>query len=123
ALNRFITDADEGGDVVRAVGAAEGVEVVRCDGWEKGGEGGAAVAESLLGLLKTSKTACTPMYHERPPIRETIETTASASHGGGADGAGLRESQGGAVGGWNVARAGGQDDGVSGGHGRFRANE
>ena len=42
-------------EAVRAVGSAEGVEVVRCDVWEKGGEGGVAVAESLLGLLKTGK--------------------------------------------------------------------
>ena len=83
ALNRFITDADEEVEVVRAVGAAEGVEVVRCDVWEKGGEGGAAVAESLLGLLKTSKTAFKPLYDERRPIREKIETIAREIYGAG----------------------------------------
>ena len=53
ALNRFITDSDDEVEAVRAVGTAEGVDVVRCDVWEKGGEGGVAVAEALLGLLKT----------------------------------------------------------------------
>jgi formate--tetrahydrofolate ligase len=83
ALNRFITDADEEVEVVRAVGAAEGVDVVRCDVWEKGGEGGVAVAESLLGLLKTSKPAFKPLYDERRPIREKIETIAREIYGAG----------------------------------------
>ena len=81
ALNRFITDADEEVEAVRAVGAAEAVDVVRCDVWEKGGEGGIAVAESLLGLLKTSKAAFKPLYDERRPIREKIETIAREIYG------------------------------------------
>src|SRR3989454_11911818 len=81
ALNRFTTDTDEEVEAVRAVGAAEGLEVVRCDVWEKGGEGGLAVAESLLGLLKTSKAAFKPLYDERRPIREQIETIAREIYG------------------------------------------
>ena len=81
ALNRFTTDTDEEVEAVRAVGAAEGLEVVRCDVWEKGGEGGLAVAESLLGLLKTSKAAFKPLYDERRPIREKIETIAREIYG------------------------------------------
>ena len=81
ALNRFITDADEEVEAVRAVGMAEGVDVVRCDVWEKGGEGGIAVAESLLGLLKTSKATFKPLYDERRPIRERIETIAREIYG------------------------------------------
>ena len=83
ALNRFITDTDEEVEAVRAVGTAEGVEVVRCDVWEKGGEGGVAVAESLLGLLKTGKPAFKPLYDERRPIREKIETIAREIYGAG----------------------------------------
>ena len=81
ALNRFITDTDEEVEAVRAVGSAEGVEVVRCDVWEKGGEGGIAVAESLLGLLKTGKATSKPLYDERRPIREKIETIAREIYG------------------------------------------
>ena len=83
ALNRFITDSDEEVEAVRAVGAAEGVEVLRCDVWEKGGEGGVAVAEALLGLLKTSKSTFKPLYDERRPIREKIETIAREIYGAG----------------------------------------
>jgi len=80
-LNRFVTDTDEEFEAVRAVGSAEGVEVLRCDVWEKGGEGGVAVAESLLGLLKTGKAAFKPLYDERRPIREKIETIAREMYG------------------------------------------
>ncbi len=83
ALNRFITDSDEEVEAVRAVGAAEGVDVVRCDVWEKGGEGGVAVAEALLGLLKTSKSTFKPLYDERRPIRDKIETIAREIYGAG----------------------------------------
>jgi len=81
ALNHFITDTDEEFEAVQAVGSAEGVEVVRCDVWEKGGEGGIAVAESLLGLLKTGKATSKPLYDERSPIREKIETIAREIYG------------------------------------------
>jgi formate--tetrahydrofolate ligase len=83
ALNRFLTDTDEEVDVVREVGAAEGVEVVRCDVWEKGGEGGVEVAESLLGLLKAGKATFKPLYDEHRPIREKIETIAREIYGAG----------------------------------------
>ncbi|MEX2157262.1 MAG: formate--tetrahydrofolate ligase [Gemmatimonadales bacterium] len=83
ALNRFITDTDAEVEAVKAVGVAEGVEVVRCDVWERGGEGGVAVAESLLGLLKTAKAAFKPLYDERRPIREKIETIAREIYGAG----------------------------------------
>jgi formate--tetrahydrofolate ligase len=83
ALNRFITDADEEVEAVSAIGAAEAVDVVRCDVWEKGGEGGIAVAESLLGLLESGKSAFKPLYDERRPIREKIETIAREIYGAG----------------------------------------
>jgi formate--tetrahydrofolate ligase len=87
ALNRFITDTDDEVEAVRAVGSAEGVDVVRCDVWEKGGEGGVAVAEALLGLLKTAKVgggaSFKPLYDERRPIREKIETIAREIYGAG----------------------------------------
>ena len=83
ALNRFMTDTDDEVEAVRAVGTAEGVDVVRCDVWEKGGEGGVAVAEALLGLLKTGTAAGAfkPLYDERRPIREKIETIAREIYG------------------------------------------
>jgi len=85
ALNRFITDSDDEVEAVRAVGTAEGVDVVRCDVWEKGGEGGVAVAEALLGLLKTGTSggggAFKPLYDGRRPIRGKMEPIAREIYG------------------------------------------
>src|SRR2546422_5465746 len=51
ALNRFLTDSEAELDAVRAECAAEGVGVELCEVWEKGGEGGVAVAQAVLKLL------------------------------------------------------------------------
>jgi formate--tetrahydrofolate ligase len=83
ALNRFITDADEEIEAVRAACAAEGVEAVRCEVWEKGGEGGKEVAQAVLALLDQGKAAFKPLYDERRPIAEKIETIAKEIYGAG----------------------------------------
>ncbi len=83
ALNRFITDTDEEIDAVREACAAEGVEAVRCEVWEKGGEGGVEVGKAVLKLLEGGKAAFKPIYDERRPIKEKIETIAKEIYGAG----------------------------------------
>src|SRR2546429_2119558 len=51
ALNRFLTDSEAELDAVRAECGAEGVGVELCEGWEKGREGGGAVAGDGLKLV------------------------------------------------------------------------
>jgi formate--tetrahydrofolate ligase len=81
ALNRFLSDTEAEIAAVNAACAAEGVEAVRCEVWEKGGEGGLAVAEALLRLLDGRKAAFKPLYDEKRPIREKIETIAREIYG------------------------------------------
>ncbi|HET9707418.1 MAG TPA: formate--tetrahydrofolate ligase [Gemmatimonadales bacterium] len=83
ALNRFITDTDEELEVVRAACRTEGVEAVRCEVWEKGGEGGLEVGKAVLKLLDEGKAAFQPLYDERRPIAEKIETIATEIYGAG----------------------------------------
>jgi formate--tetrahydrofolate ligase len=83
ALNRFVSDTDEEIDAVRAACAAEGVEAVRCEVWEKGGEGGIDVAQAMLALLDQGTAAFRPLYDERRPIKEKIETIAKEIYGAG----------------------------------------
>jgi formate--tetrahydrofolate ligase len=83
ALNRFITDTDEELEVVRAACRGEGVEAVRCEVWEKGGEGGLEVGKAVLKLLDEGKAAFQPLYDERRPIAEKIETIAREIYGAG----------------------------------------
>jgi len=83
ALNRFITDTEAELDQVRAECAAEGVGVELCEVWEKGGEGGVAVAEAVLKQLDGRAAKFTPLYDEKRPIREKIETIAKEIYGAG----------------------------------------
>ena len=81
ALNRFITDTDEELAVVRAACRSEGVDAVRCEVWEKGGEGGLEVGKAVLKLLDEGKAAFKPLYDQRRPIAEKIETIAKQIYG------------------------------------------
>ncbi|HTH64002.1 MAG TPA: formate--tetrahydrofolate ligase [Gemmatimonadales bacterium] len=83
ALNRFITDTDEEIEAVRAACQAEGVEAVRCEVWEKGGDGGLEVGRAILQLLDDGKASFKPLYDERRPIAEKIETIAREIYGAG----------------------------------------
>ena len=81
ALNRFITDTDAEIAAVKKACASEGVDVVRCEVWEKGGAGGEEVARALLKLLDTEKSSYKPLYDEKKPIKEKIETIAKEIYG------------------------------------------
>ncbi len=81
ALNRFVTDTEEEIDAVREACAGEGVEAVRCEVWEKGGEGGLELGKAVLNLLDGGKAAFKPIYDERRPIKEKIETIAKEIYG------------------------------------------
>ena len=81
ALNRFTGDTAAEVEEVRTACAAEGVELVLCEVWEKGGEGGVAVAEALLKLLDTSRAAFKPLYDANLSIKEKIDTIARKVYG------------------------------------------
>jgi formate--tetrahydrofolate ligase len=81
ALNRFLTDTEAELEAVRAECAAEGVGVELCEVWEKGGEGGIAVGEAVLNLLEQRSAKFKPLYDEKRPIREKIETIATEIYG------------------------------------------
>src|SRR6059058_3717140 len=83
ALNRFLSDTEAELSAVREQCAAEQVGVELCEVWEKGGEGGIAVAEAVLRLLATKGAQFKPLYDERRPIREKIETIAKEIYGAG----------------------------------------
>ena len=85
ALNRFMGDHDAEIDVVRAACAQESVDVVLCEVWEKGGEGGLEVAQAVLGLLEQRRggAAFQPLYDAHQPITQKIETIAKEIYGAG----------------------------------------
>ncbi len=81
ACNRFTGDTPAEVEAVRAACTAEGVELVLCEVWEKGGEGGVAVAEALLKLLDGTKAAFKPLYDAKLSIKEKIDTIARKIYG------------------------------------------
>ncbi len=81
ALNRFVSDSQEELDLITQGCVDEGAGVEMCEVWEKGGEGGIAVAEALLGLLDKGDAAFTPIYDVALPIAEKIETIARKVYG------------------------------------------
>ncbi|PYO83991.1 MAG: formate--tetrahydrofolate ligase [Gemmatimonadetes bacterium] len=81
AVNHFLNDTDAEVDAVTAACAAEAAQAVRSDVWEKGGEGGLALAEALLRLLETSKAAFRLLYDEKRAVKEKIETIAKEIYG------------------------------------------
>ncbi|HVH10478.1 MAG TPA: formate--tetrahydrofolate ligase [Gemmatimonadales bacterium] len=83
AVNRFVTDTDAELEAVREECAAEGVGVALCEVWEKGGEGGVALAEAIVQLLDQRQARFKPLYDEKRPIREKIETIAKEIYGAG----------------------------------------
>jgi len=81
ACNRFTGDTPAEVDAVRAACAAEDVELVPCEVWEKGGEGGVAVAEALLKMLDGRKAAFKPLYDAKLSIKDKIDTIARKIYG------------------------------------------
>ena len=81
ACNRFTGDTAAELEAVRAACTAEGVELVPCEVWEKGGEGGVPVAEALLKLLDGTKAAFKPLYDAKLSIKDKIDTIARKIYG------------------------------------------
>jgi formate--tetrahydrofolate ligase len=63
-----------------------GVRVALTEVWEKGGEGGEALAREVLSMLDEKQGRYAPLYSVDLPIREKIDTIVRKVYGGdGAD--------------------------------------
>ena len=77
ALNRFITDSDDELEVILRGCESLGARVAMCEVWEKGGDGGTAVAEAILSIFDEGKAAFKPLYATEQSITDKIETIAT----------------------------------------------
>lgn len=80
-LNRFVSDSDAELDFVREFCESRGCQFALSEVWEKGGEGGMALAEKVLSTLAEKESHFKPLYDENLPIREKIETIAREIYG------------------------------------------
>ena len=82
-LNRFVTDTDAELDYVREFCEARGCEFALSEVWEKGGEGGIALAEKVLYTLENKESHFAHLYEDSLSIREKISKIATDIYGAG----------------------------------------
>lgn len=80
-LNSFITDAKAETDFVEQFCKERGCEFALSEVWEKGGEGGIALANKVLETLETKESNFKLLYDDDLSLKEKIETVAREIYG------------------------------------------
>ena len=80
-LNSFITDTKAETDFVEQFCKERGCEFALSEVWEKGGEGGVALAEKVLETLETKESNFKLLYEDSLSLKEKIETVAKEIYG------------------------------------------
>lgn len=80
-LNSFITDTEAENDFIRKFCEERGCEFALAEVWEKGGEGGIALAEKVLETLETKESHFHPLYADELSLKEKIETISKEIYG------------------------------------------
>ncbi len=81
AINRFVTDPDEELEYIEEFCRERGCEFALSEVWEKGGEGGLALAEAVIKTLEEKESNYKPLYDVNLSIKEKIETIAREIYG------------------------------------------
>ena len=82
-LNSFITDTEAEISYVKTFCEERGAEFALSEVWEKGGEGGMALAEKVLKTLSEKESHFKPLYEDDLSLTEKIETVAKKIYGAG----------------------------------------
>ena len=80
-LNSFITDTDAETEFVRKFCEERNCDFALSEVWEKGGEGGIALAEAVLNTLENKESLFAPIYSDELSLKEKIETVAKEIYG------------------------------------------
>ena len=80
-LNSFVTDTKAETDYVEQFCLKRGCEFALSEVWEKGGEGGIALAEKVLETLEKKESHFIPLYPDALSLEEKIETIAKEIYG------------------------------------------
>lgn len=80
-LNSFITDTKDEIDFVQNFCEERNCDFAISEVWEKGGEGGIALAEKILKTLDNKKSEFVPIYPDELSLKEKIETIAKKIYG------------------------------------------
>jgi len=80
-LNSFVTDTKAETDFVEKFCKDRDCEFALSEVWEKGGEGGVALAEKVLETLEKKESHFAPLYEDGLSLREKIEKVAKEIYG------------------------------------------
>ena len=80
-LNSFLSDTKAETDYVEQFCKDRGCEFALSEVWEKGGEGGIALAEKVLKTLEQKECHFKPLYEDDLSLTEKIETVAKEIYG------------------------------------------
>ncbi len=83
-LNSFVTDSEAETAYVEKFCREHDCEFALSEVWEKGGEGGIALANKVLHTLETKESHFAPLYKDELSIKEKIETIAKEIYGASA---------------------------------------
>lgn len=81
AINRFQYDSDREVDTLSAMLEKEGVLFAVANGFAKGAEGLAEVAQKVIKLTEESESAYAPVYTQDAPLLEKIDAVAKKVYG------------------------------------------
>ena len=80
-LNSFVTDTEAEYEFIKNFCEERGCEFALSEVWEKGAEGGVALAEKVLQTLDEKKSDFAPLYPDELPLTDKIETIAKEIYG------------------------------------------
>lgn len=80
-LNAFVADTEKEIQYVKEFCEARNCQFAIAEVWEKGGEGGTALAEKVLTSLETKESHFKPLYEDRLSLTEKIEKVAKEIYG------------------------------------------
>lgn len=82
-LNAFVTDSEAEIEYVRKFCEDRHCEFAISEVWEKGGEGGVALAEKVLETLESKESRFHVLYEDSLPLEEKMRTVAMEVYGAG----------------------------------------
>ncbi len=80
-LNSFVTDTKAETDFIERFCKDRGCEFALSQVWEKGGEGGTALAEKVLWTLENKESHFAPLYKDELSLEEKISAVAKEIYG------------------------------------------
>ena len=80
-LNSFVTDTEAENEFIRQFCQEKGCEFALSEVWEKGGEGGIALANKVLDTLENKESHFHTLYEDELSLEEKIETISKEIYG------------------------------------------